>query len=474
MDNYQVAPKKFAKIIAIGPGSWGNPDPTGAFETRSEAGAAKFISLKQNGGGGGGTLIRSNLPISGDPQSITTQTSELSFFLGCITAGVLNTNLPEDCDCARPLHIYYEYTTNLRIKAQKRNCIWSKGAEASAEDWAYVGVYHGKTGNITPVAAGRATFNTSCSSNWNPNFWIKFLDMVSPLLQYYITTLDPNSGNQIPTTSQINQFVSGLQTLIQTPFAINDNNGCIDLERQAALVTGSKTYTLAPNSPIRVSLFSSYYLRTRGYGCWRAEAGVASDYYLLGVVESLADPINDECCTKKYANYIVGSQSGGTTTITFPLNAVNNIPNRLGRVGFFLSIFGGWEGLPTVPGSGVVVLTHEFDNRLLGPSCIRGQNDERKGNRLSKMVNKSPKIDFSVFPSEANDILNIQVENEIDDNVKISIFNMNGQFIKAGYFDELESGIHLLNMDVSSIPKGIYILQCESNTQRKNFKILIH
>lgn len=469
MNNQKVKPKQFAKIIGV------LPDGTGEFEYRSEAGAAKFATLKQNRKNGGSTLVRSNLPVSGDPQSVTTETSELAFFLACISNnGSYNTNLPRECDCVRPLHVYYEYTTKLRIKAKTRGCIWSKGSEATAEDWAFIGVLRGKTGDITPVAAGRATLNSSCSSNWNPDFWVKLLDVLEPVAQYYVQTLDPSSGNKIPTNNQISQFISGLQTLIQTPFAIKNSNGCLDEERDTVLVSGSKTYSLAPNEPIRVTLFSAYYLRTRGYGCWRSEAGVASDYYLLGVVESEADPLNEECCAKKYANYIVGSQSAPyNNTITFGLNAVNSIPNRLGRVGFLLSLFGGWDSLPTVPGSGVIVLTHEFENSLFGPSCVRGGEEERTAGAEANGTAWGPGIEFAVFPSQTSHLLNIRVNAGARTDLRINLHDAQGRLAKVAHSGGVEPGNHLLQLPVGDLPRGAYIVRCEAGAKRQNFKIII-
>lgn len=469
MYDYRVRPKKFARIISL----W--PNFTGEFEYRSEAGAAKAVTLKQNRISGGSTLVRSNLSLSGDPQSVSSAASELAFFLACISGnGTYNTNLPPKCNCVRPLHVYYEYTTKLRIKSKKGGCFFSKGSEASAEDWAFLGVLRGKTGNIDPVAAGRATLNSSCSSNWNPDFWIRLLDLANPVLQYYAQTLDTTSGNKVPTTNQISQFISGLQALIRTPFAIRNSNGCLDEERDSVLVTGSKTYLLAPNEPIRVTIFSAYYLRTRGYGCWQSEAGAASDYYLLGVVESEADPLNEECCAKKYANYIVGSQSAPhNNMITFGLDAVNSIPNRLGRVGFLLSLFGGWDNLPTVPGSGVVVLTHEFDNDLLGPSCIRSGVRGRTAVAKTNGTEWEPGIEFTVFPSQTSHLLNVRVNAKAGADLRISLQDTKGRLVKVAHYGEIGPGNHLLPLPVGDLPRGAYVVHCEAGAKRQSFKIVI-
>ncbi len=464
MAGYKVTPKIVLNQIS-----------KGESERRSEAGAAKFVLIRQDRGSGANTIVRSNLPVSDDSASVTPAASRIAFFLACLQGGIPNTNLPPTCNCVRPLHVYYEYTTNLRIKAQVKGCPFSRGSEASAEDWAFVAVLRQKTGDLEPLAAGRVTFNSSCSSNWNPDFWIRFLDFMSPLIQYLVQVAGGNDSGSIPlpTPNSIGQFITALQGLIETPFAIRNSDGCMDAERAATLVSGSRTYQLRPNEPITVFLFSSYYLRTRGYGCWRAEAGVASDYYLLGVVESEAEPTNEECCAKKFANYIVGSQSD---PIIFPLRPpsnplpVNSIADRLQNVGFLLSLFGGWDNLPTVPGSGVVVLTREFDKELRGPSCIlegrtrMPQTDEEMS---------ASALEFRVFPNPTNDLLNVQVGTASRVNLRIGFHDALGRLVRVPYSGEIEPGRHLLPLPVMDLPKGAYIVRVYVGAKRENFRIFI-
>lgn len=350
LENFKVFPKNFKSTQ----------------RHRLEAGAAKFTSLFQDRTGGQ-TLEMSNAQSTGDNSSVTTQASEIVFFLACLTAnGGLTTNLPTGCQCERPLHIYYEYSTRFHVRSNLDGCCGSRGAEATAEDLAFIGVYQGKTGDITALAAGQRGLSNSCSSVWNAQFWINLVNLATPIGEYYLQTLGNSDAK--PTQAQLTAFINALKVLIVTNFT-NKSGECGTLEQDQVLITGSKTFNLKPNSPIRVGLFSSYYLRTRGYGNWKAEAGVASDYHLLGVVESQLTE-EPECCSDKYANYLAGSQSSPAGS-RYSLHAPNTVENRINRVGFFLSTFGSWDGFNPIPGSGIInLLEHQFDNNLTGPSCI--------------------------------------------------------------------------------------------------------
>jgi hypothetical protein len=443
---------------------------------RYEAGAAKFISLKQNKGGafGAGADDRSmsNLQGASDSSGVTTEASEIVFFLGCMKAGGFVTNLPASCLCERPLDIYYEYTTRLHVKAKTKSCVWSKGAEATAEDLAFVGVYEGKTGDITPLAAGQDMLSASCRSNWNPQFWIELLDVLTPLGQYYLQRLD-TTQSRIPTTNQLTQFINGLQTLLNTSIS-NNSGSCETPQHDKVLVSGSATYTLRPNSPIRVGLFSSYYVRTRGYGCWEAQAGVASDYFLMGVVESQLE--SSECCAEKFANYVVGSLSSPPPTWPswlggphFSLSAVNSIENRLQDVGFNLSIYGSWNGLDEDPGSGIILLEHEYD-RLWGPSCI---DDEFRGSAERSVEQSSNQHKVKVYPSVVGQHLNVEINADSPAFSQIRLLDLRGGVAQTFFSGELQEGFQSFQFPVDALAKGYYVVHCQVAEQNHIFKILI-
>jgi hypothetical protein len=319
--------------------------------------------------------------------------------------------------------------------------------------------------------------SASCNSNWNPQFWIELLDVLTPLGQFYLQRLD-TSQSRIPTTNQLTQFINGLQTLLNTSFS-NNSGDCETLQHDMVLVSGSATYSLRPNSPIRVGLFSSYYVRTRGYGCWKAQAGVASDYFLMGVVESqlTEDP---ECCAEKFANYVVGSLSSPSTTPTWPswlggphfsLSAVNSIENRLQEVGFRLSIYGSWNGLDEDPGSGIILLEHEYD-RLWGPSCV---DDELQGggsdDRSVEQSSNQHKV--KVYPSVVGQHLNVEINAHAPAFSQIRLLDLRGGLSQTFFSGELEEGFQTFQFPVTALAKGHYVLHCRVAEQAYSFKILI-
>lgn len=121
------------------------------FIDRFEAGAAKYVALRQNEGAGGMVYEMSNMEDGDDPTSATTEASEIQFFLACLVRdyGTGSTGpVPDSCDCERPLRVSWEYASNLYVAPEKKSCITSKGAGAQAEDLALVVLLNGKTGSL--------------------------------------------------------------------------------------------------------------------------------------------------------------------------------------------------------------------------------------------------------------------------------------------------------------------------------------
>jgi hypothetical protein len=435
---------------------------------RLEAGAAKFVSLYQNRSGGQ-TLEMSNIEGTGDNSSVTTEASEIVFFLACLTPnGGYTTNLPATCQCERPLHIFYEYATNLHVRSSLKSCPWSKGAEATAEDMAFVALYEGKTANLTPLAGGMSGLSNSCSSNWNPDFWIKVVNLLTPLAEFYLETL--GNDDAVPSQQQLTAFIDALKDLITTNFS-NHNGECGTLNASSVLVSGSHTFMLKPNNPIRVGLFSSYYVRTRGYGCWRAEAGVASDYFLMGVVESqLTD--NPECCSDKYANYIAGSQSSPAGS-RYSHHAPNTVEARINDVGFLLSTFGSWDGFDEIPGTGIInLLEHQYHNDLYGPSCI-DDDDERGVPPEGFSKEQSLSGSLKVYPSLAKDFLNVDVIAATPAHTQIKLLDMKGSVVKTLFSGDLDQGDKSFQFPLNGLEKGVYLVHCSLENESRTFKVIV-
>jgi len=445
IEEFRIIPRS-SQFIAYAPG-----DKT--YVDRFESGAAKFISLRQDEPAGGMSFQMSNLQEAGTPTGVTTQSSELRFFLACLRGGGYSSNLPARCSCERPLYIKFQYTTKLHVEAEKKGCIWSKGAATQAEDLAFLSVLNERTGNLTALAAGQFMLGRSCNSGWNPQWWIQLLNVVNPVVQVFIQNEDNNTTNDLPTVAQINQFITALQGLIGTPF-VNQSGNCESLQQERTLVAEDRTLFLTPNNPLRIGLYSAYYVRTRGYGCYRAEAGIASDYFLMGVVESpfTEDP---ECCADKFASYVVGSLStpeNGNVNV----QAVHTTSNRLSQVGSRLSPFGTWNNHPETPLGGVDLLGREF-NRMTGPSCL--PTIELNGNLSGSVIASDPaeEIQIEIFPTITKSEFSVRVQNKSADFLKISILNIHGQLVKELNKGEIAQGDNVFQYTLSDLKSGTYV-----------------
>lgn len=456
-----VTPLK-SQYIAYAPG-----DRT--YVDRFEAGAAKFVSLRQDENSGGMNYQMSNMAQGAeDTTAVRTEASAIQFFLACLRTGGTSTNLPERCQCERPLTVKFQYSSRLHIKAEKKGCIFSKSTAAQAEDLAFVSAFNQGTGELTALDAGQFMAGRGCSSNWNPDFWIQVINLLNPVGQFFLQTLDTIPGNNIPTSQQLTQFLTGVQTLIGIPFS-NRVGECGSLQDDRVLVDGSHIFTLRPNEPIIVTLFSAYYVRTRGYGCYRSEAGVASDYFLAGVVESELTE-NPECCTDKFSTYIAGSLSNppeGDVQISAP----NTIENDLQKVGFFLSSFGSWFGLPTGSSSGLILLKKQFD-RIYGPSCELKTGERSTSNALTD-VSDLDMEKVELYPTITDDLINIHIYTPKPHRLNVRIFNFQGQVLKNTYIGSIDKGDVNLGFEVNGYPAGTYLAQVTLGDKNYFYKFIV-
>jgi len=429
-----------------------------------KAGAAKYLALRQNNNGGSADFPLSNLQGEDAADGVSTTFSEIKFLLGCMRYDGFSTDLPKDCTCDRPLDVEYEYTTSLHIKARKKDCIWSKGAAAQAEDFAFVMARNLGTGELTPLDAGHAMIGRRCSSSWNPEFWINVLGVVKPVFDYFLDTQEPveegeEEGPVLPTEEQVESFWDAITTLASTPFS-NNAGYCADepLIEEQTLVSGIGLLTLSPNQPMEVILFSTHYLRTKGYGCFEAQASVASDYYLVGVVES-GGVENSLCCSDKVAVYVAGS-------IPTPSNAgiqndpVYNINNRIGQVGSFLANYGDWFD-HEVLATGNINVHGEFD-LLSGPSC-RNTNTTDKSLPSDTELLPNPSA-FKVYPTAAKDQVMIAIPAAAQSGAILRVYGAQGQEIHREILLNKDAAMEQ-SIDISSWAAGTYWVEVVSGKE---------
>jgi hypothetical protein len=446
----------------------GNGDHTSF--NRNNAGPAKFWSARQDEYHGGSNFAYSSTTTNSNGLGgAAIGQATLRYFLGCITSGGdFNPNLPEDCQCERPLHLYYSYATNLYISPQKRTCPWSKGAGAQAEDMAFVTVLEGKTGMPSIITSGAKSIARSCNSNWNPTFFTSYVNVAAAVGSWVATSGLGGSGSVTPpTAAQITAFATALNAIIGTP-AFNKTGTCGTTEESSALLEGSSTYYLKPNKPIAATMHSAGYINVFGHGCYTSGAAIASDYYLLGVVESQLVPLDEECCVDKFAQYIAGSQSGPPVA-DLQLKASLTVGERIAQVGGLMAQFGTWDGLPTDPFSGNITLTSEYA-QYDGVSCEgynQFANDDRYKDASHAVITK-------VFPTIVESYVQVEFDSNSGIEASFTIIDILGNAVfnlPTAYFDQ---GIHTVSIPAYNLPAGNYHLKCSlgSNTEIYKFQTL--
>ncbi|MCB0663340.1 MAG: T9SS type A sorting domain-containing protein, partial [Saprospiraceae bacterium] len=75
----------------------------------------------------------------------------------------------------------------------------------------------------------------------------------------------------------------------------------------------------------------------------------------------------------------------------------------------------------------------------------------------TKNVVKPSDIGFRAYPNPAYNELNFQLATEISGDVEINVFNATGQLLKTQQQGNVAAGFLNWNMDVSQLPKGLYI-----------------
>lgn len=72
------------------------------------------------------------------------------------------------------------------------------------------------------------------------------------------------------------------------------------------------------------------------------------------------------------------------------------------------------------------------------------------------------KTDFAIFPNPVTDLLNIEISALETDNVELIILNTTGQIVFSNK-ENIYSGQNVFNYDVSSLSKGIYLINIYGN-----------
>jgi hypothetical protein len=77
---------------------------------------------------------------------------------------------------------------------------------------------------------------------------------------------------------------------------------------------------------------------------------------------------------------------------------------------------------------------------------------------------------FSVFPNPSAGIFNIKSFNSLSSTIRIQVLNLNGQII----YEKYENSVHNISIDLSNLPKGLYLMKIFDNSKCRTEKIIIN
>ena len=82
-------------------------------------------------------------------------------------------------------------------------------------------------------------------------------------------------------------------------------------------------------------------------------------------------------------------------------------------------------------------------------------------------------IDFTVFPNPTSDMLNVTFDAPAAGEAAISIQDLNGRTVKMQDFGTVGSGLQNLNINVSDVPAGLYLMDIRQGNSRMASKVQI-
>jgi hypothetical protein len=350
--------------------------------------------------------------------------------------------LPKDCGCEKILDVSYRYDTKLRASSTINSCFLcgSKGSNSSAEDWAVAVVYDEVNNASTVLGASKAFVISECSKTVNKDWWLNIVDIAGTIGKGILLRNNIDT-NTLKATNLVTDLTTQIKSLITTPYF--SKVGCTSGEKSGNLLDGQRRLALLPNQPLRVNLFSFSNLSVSGFTSWSNITEILSDYHLAGVVRnSLKEPAV-ECCTDKFANWVLGYVPGS------PLEA----PSLKQTIGSFFKNWASWNA-PIDQWTGVVTLPADIGS-LTNPSCT------------VKFTGDTPTDQFQIVNQNGNFYLK---GNKDGQPYNYSILDISGRVIKTGNGNSEMEKVLEQNSNQTS---GVYLIKVLKKGQTETHKIVL-
>jgi hypothetical protein len=96
---------------------------------------------------------------------------------------------------------------------------------------------------------------------------------------------------------------------------------------------------------------------------------------------------------------------------------------------------------------------------------------EKEASPLSTAKGITEKVDFKVFPVPSDGVIHLDMQDYIGENVAIKVFNSMGQIVHTKETSECAQNV--LDMDLSNLANGTYIISVQSVLSTPVSKVLI-
>ncbi|MCE7924831.1 MAG: hypothetical protein DYG98_17410 [Haliscomenobacteraceae bacterium CHB4] len=420
-------------------------DNTAFWWNRNTKGAAKWHVLLTEGSKAGGTTHTWQMRMADSTATSGTHYGHLRYNLFCTNYQ----ELPGDCSCNKPLWLYWRYDTEVCAHAEKHPEGWgSKAAVSAAEDVAVAVIR--RDGNNIPVVPGgggrviRAT--SECEQTVNSQFWANAATVainITAVAFGLAAGESPSPAEQQLFNLGLNGLTNSITELINTPYySANycENTNC----REENACMGDTLVYMQANQPINLYLFSNSSLLAGGKRSWFSWSRTLSDFYLVGYVPGGYSAQEEPyCCSKKYANWVLGSESGPHTT-----------DELKGEVGVILGAWAPWP-LPLDPWTGAVQIPYEIHSMAVPVvECPNGGGFHGGGDDRNALQDGNESVPPNTY--------------------RLLVFDASGRLLLQTGQENLPTDFRQYLREIMPFAaSGIYLVQALSPSDKKSFKVFL-
>jgi len=439
------------KVIAQPKQHMSGNDDTSEWWNRNTKGAAKWHQLWTEGSKAGSGEKWKEMKMADSTTVIGSAYGVLRYNLYCQNFE----QVPADCECQKGLFLYWGYNSEACAWAERHSEGWGeKKAWSAAEDLAAVVLTRDGDNNLYVVDTGLIRARAECEKVVNSEFWANAARVALRVagVVYGISAGDTLS----PSQQQIFNFgLQGIEDavtdLIETPYYSSNMcnfNNCIEMT-----MMGDTFVYLSPNKPISLYLYSNTSLLAGGKRSWFSWGRVLSNYYLAGFVPGgYASEGQEHCCTRKYGNWVLGSELGAPHT-------TEEVKNE---VGLKLGAWAPWPSLPKDDFSGIVKIPYEYWS-----TSVRVEECGDGGALLPD--------DHQVARQGKERELFQASEKSSTEKYTILVFDISGRLLFQDKSVDLPDDLraYFLSRSITGLTPGVYLIQAISKSDSRAFKMFI-